>query len=202
MFSKNIDDPSVSEDYDCDGKTDMAVYRPGATVGAQSFWYYKTSPTSGTFFVPWGINNGADSQGFSKGDFPAPGDYDGDGKADFVVQRNDTTSVAPNTSSQANYWRRLTGSGGSVDSVRFGFPSDNIVTGDYDGDGKTDIAVFRIDATTKQWDWYYKPSSAPAEAFRYLGRWGSDTTLDYPAQGDYDGDGKTDIAVWRPNSDS
>ena len=64
------------------------------------------------------------------------------------------------------------------------------VPGDYDGDGITDIAVFRAPTGT----WYMRNSGAPAAAVV----WGG--AGDMPAPGDYDGDGKTDIAVFRPST--
>ena len=61
--------------------------------------------------------------------------------------------------------------------------------GDFDGDGKTDIALYRgIDG-----GWYIIPSGGSAS---YAVGWGGDAT-DHPVHGDYDGDGKTDTAVYR-----
>jgi hypothetical protein len=65
------------------------------------------------------------------------------------------------------------------------------VIGDYTGDGRTDVAIWR--PVTGEWfvirseDWSY-----------YSGPFGQSTDL--PVPGDYDGDAKFDIAVFRPSS--
>ena len=116
-FGQNGDDPTVVGDYDGDGKADVAVYRSGASAGDQSTWYYRGSLTPATVnSIPWGQN----------GDFPAPGDYDGDGKNDFVIQRASGGSGV--------FWMNTTTAG--ISTITFGNSSDVVVPGDYDGDGK------------------------------------------------------------------
>jgi subtilisin family serine protease len=56
--------------------------------------------------------------------------------------------------------------------------------GDYNGDGITDIAVWR----PAEGNWYLRDIATT--------QWG--TAGDVPVPGDYNGDGITDIAVWRP----
>lgn len=88
------------------------------------------------------------------------------------------------------------GGGWNVDSIRvFGNFSCSAAEpvrsrADFDGDGKTDLSVYR-----------------PAEGIWYLDRSTQGFTgvnfglaEDIPTPGDFDGDGKTDIAVWRPST--
>src|SRR5205085_2764063 len=60
---------------------------------------------------------------------------------------------------------------------------------DFDGDGKTDLAIWR--PSTGVW-WIFKSSNLST----LTAQWG--TLCEVPVPGDYSGDGKTDMAVWRP----
>ncbi|MEZ5306721.1 MAG: LamG-like jellyroll fold domain-containing protein [Pyrinomonadaceae bacterium] len=62
---------------------------------------------------------------------------------------------------------------------------------DFDGDGRTDISVFR----PGEGKWYVDASTDGFDS----AKWGVHT--DTPIAGDFDGDGKTDFAVFRPTDD-
>ncbi len=61
---------------------------------------------------------------------------------------------------------------------------------DFDGDGRTDISVFRPSDTI----WYRRYSSDNSVQYTQFG-----LATDVIMPGDYDGDGRTDIAVYRPS---
>lgn len=101
--------------------------------------------------------------------------------------------------------------GTDVGSFRTGQFIDNIVVSDgyvcdcattsvrapfdFDGDGRTDLSVFRPSDSPAQPDFLIRQSSNGAA---FDNSWGS--VGDVPANADYDGDGRTDIAVFRPSS--
>ncbi len=65
------------------------------------------------------------------------------------------------------------------------------VKSDFDGDGKSDISVFRPNNGV----WYLLHSGNSTTRFEAFGQNG-----DVPVPGDYDGDAKTDLAVFRPSA--
>jgi hypothetical protein len=79
----------------------------------------------------------------------------------------------------------------SVTQWGCGAVNDVPVPGDYDGDGTTDVAVWR----PGDGNWWIKRSSDSGVT---VTQWGSGAVNDIPVPGDYDGDGTTDVAVWRP----
>ena len=62
---------------------------------------------------------------------------------------------------------------------------------DFDGDGKTDIGIFRPNAA----EWWISRSSTGQTVAAQFGN-----TTDKIASGDFTGDGKTDIAIFRPSN--
>ncbi|MCA1684265.1 MAG: hypothetical protein LC708_03965, partial [Actinobacteria bacterium] len=138
----------VTDDYDGDGDTDVAIYRP-----SNGGWYL-----NGIGFVAWGV----------AGDVPVPGDYDGDGRTDPAVYRPSNGGWYVRGAS-AVAWGGVPGdvpvpgdydgdgrtdvaiyrpsNGGwylhGIGSMAWGVPGDVPVAGDYDGDGDTDPAIYR-----------------------------------------------------------
>lgn len=105
---------------------------------------------------------------------PAKFDYDGDGRSDVSVYRPSEGTWYINASGYGFY------------GFPFGLPTDVITPGDYDGDQKTDAAVFRNGT-------WHLLRSTDGYGTILLGAAG-----DIPQPGDFDGDGTDDPAVFRP----
>ncbi len=124
-------DLPVTGDFDGDGRTDLAVVRRNDVTGVDT-WIVRDSSTGATVSVPWGND--------SLGDQPIAGDFDGDGRTDFAVIRANTTP-----SGTTMTWRIKYSSGRPATYTQWGDYAlgDSPVTGDFDGDGRTDYAVAR-----------------------------------------------------------
>ena len=188
---------STVADFDGDGETDLANYRPSEGV-----WYVKDQLP----FVQWGGQ---------AGDVPVPGDYDGDGDTDVATYRPGEGVWYVRDQPPFVQWGGQAGDlpvpgdydgDGDTDVATYrpgegvwyvkdqppfrqwgGQAGDIPVPGNYDGDADTDIATYR----PSEGVWYI-------EGLPPYVQWGGQVG-DIPVPGDYDGDGDTDIATYRPS---
>ena len=111
-------------------------------------------------------------------------DFDGDGKADFAITREEGNQKI------WYLWQTTAG----FKAVHWGTNFDNIVAGDYDGDGRADIAIARIvQSFPAKLDYYILSSQTNSLLFTSVSSAGGPSWFQFPQ--DYDGDGKTDAGV-------
>jgi uncharacterized delta-60 repeat protein len=171
-----VNDTNPFFDYNFDGKAEFAVYRPNAS--GLGLWLFLRSPAGGV-----GSTYSFDSREYgAAGDLLAPGDYDGDGVQDLAVFRPATGEWITGKVYLDNCAPM-----GCAETIQFGASGDIPAPGDFDGDGRTDRAVFR----PSDGNWYILFSTGGYNAFHF-GQNG-----DKPVTGDFDGDGKSDAAVIR-----
>ncbi len=120
------------------------------------------------------VNGGCLAQQVSSG---VKFDFDGDRRADVGIFR------------PSNGVWYINNSNGGFNIFQFGQTGDKPVSADYDGDGKSDAAVYRNGA------WYRLRSAT--NTFDAIG---FGLATDIPAPADFDGDGNADVAVFRPSN--
>lgn len=157
-------------------KRDVAVWRK-----ANGVWYVVNPDGSLQAATQWGVDY----------DIPVPADYDGDGRADFAVFRPDNPATVEDECQNGCSWYVLKSSDNNLQVYTFGSKGDSPVPSDYNGDGRTDFAVFRPNTGV----WHIMKSTDNSYYAVQFGQSG-----DVPLPSDYDGDGFNDQAVWSPGA--
>ena len=157
-------------DFDGDGTSDRTVIREGG--GTLTWWTLLSG--GGVSTLEFGTLND-----FDGGRALCP-DVDGDGKADPTLFRPGPPGF---------FMTRLSDSGGALRIDQWGTAGDEPrVMGDYDGDGRDDLAIYREGQNSQYW---IRRSVDGSLDVRTWGT-GHDRPQSVP---DYDGDGRTDIGV-------
>jgi hypothetical protein len=116
-----------------------------------------------------------------------PFDIDGDGRTNIAVFRQSANTIFTLDNITNNVVSYPFGSG----------TGDNwLPSGDFDGDGRSDLILVKLNATTA--DAFHSTVQSGSNTVRTV-RWGNFATANAErlAYGDYDGDGIQDIAVFR-----
>jgi hypothetical protein len=174
-------------DFTGDGKSDVLFYYSG-----DGHWWLGTS--SGTALT-WTLAAGTTFGNLLDGTHAIyTGDYNGDGKLDLLVYNNsDGTFWFGISSGTAITWTQAAATSGYGNLLGQGH---RILTGDFNGDGKSDVLFYYNGDSS----WWMGVSNGTALTWHQAGNSAAAGNLvDWSYRmfsGDYDGDGKSDVAYY------
>ena len=214
---------AVVADFDGDGRDEIAVAPEASASAGNDLWVARFVPASRTWqhvspIAGHPMQADLDATGLG---YPAKlglaGDFDGDKRAELLLvpqaagsAGNDCWVMKFDTAGKT--WRHLSPIAGhamqaDLDASGLGYPIKFGVVGDFDGDGRYEVAfapdaptsagndfwVMKFDVASKSWKHLSPIAGHPMQAdFDCSG-------LGYPAKlavaGDFDGDGRAEIAV-------
>ena len=181
------DDPRSVGDYDGDGKTDYTVKR-GNFVNNTVTWYIMSSSTNTMRAVPFG----ATTNGFLPVTFPGA-DFNGDGRDELIIANG-----AGALGGAITYVIGDAVTGAGIATIPWGDAATDhaVAPADYTGDGRADLVAWRgrTGSAADAGVWYIRNTATGGATGTRFGIGGGD---DLAVRGDYDGDGRHDIGVYR-----
>ena len=196
-------DKPVTGDWNGTGSTKIGIYRRDPTQNL-SYWYLDngdgvfdgcgTFPTQDLCLGSFG--------GYAQ-DIPVTGDWNGSGSTKIGIYRRDPVH-------NLSYWYLDNGNGQWDGCGTFptqdlclgsfgGYAQDIPVTGDWNGDGSTKIGIYRRDPIQNLSYWYLDNGNGAWDGCTTDGCFGpfGGFAQDIPVTGDWNGDGKTKIGIYR-----
>ena len=183
----------LKNDFDGDGKADVAVYGKDPATGKLRFKVLTSStnfnPGSALTFDNFGYGFGSSKS------IPVPADYFGDGKSAYALwSPNNLGGMTFTAISSANY-KSIT--------VNFGGTNDVPVIADVDGDGKADFGVYGFQAGMGyRFDFLLSSKNFNANnqfVFNNNG-FGYGNAKSIPVVADFDGSGKAGFGLFNPSA--
>ena len=176
FYFGNPGDIPFMGDWNGDGTATPGLYRQ-----SDGFVYLRNSNTQGTADTTFFFGN--------PGDIPLVGDFNGNGK--------DTVSIYRRSQAKVYVINQLGRNGGGLGAAEYSFffgnPGDTPFVGDFNGNGKDSVGLYR---PSKGFVYFrYSLTQGNADLSFYYGNPG-----DVIMAGDWDGDGDDTVAVYRPSA--